>query len=125
MIQGGCFCKKVRYEIEDAEYLTVNCHCTMCRHTHSALYVTWMVVDADKHRYITGAPARLESSEQGTRYFCSGCGTHVACVNAEYPEIIDIPVGSLDEPERFKPTKEVFSDTRLPWLSKTVESTAE
>ena len=116
MIQGGCFCGKIRYEIEEEKYECLDCHCTMCRRAHSAPYVTWMVVPKEKHRYTGEAPKTLESSKHGARYFCSSCGTHVACDNTGLPEIIDIPVGSLDQPDNFQPTSEVFRGTRLPWI---------
>lgn len=116
MIEGGCFCGSVRYCIEDGEYLSVNCHCTMCRRIHSAPYVTWLVVPVERFRYATAAPEVLRSSEKGTRYFCRTCGSHVACVVAAHPEFIDIPVGSLDRPEVAPPTMEVHGDTRLGWI---------
>lgn len=116
MIEGGCFCKNVRYAIDDGEYLSVDCHCTMCRRIHAAPYVTWIVVPVDKFRYTSGQTHDLKSSENGTRYFCPLCGGHVACVNIEHAEIIDIPIGSLDYPNAMPPSMAVYSDTRLPWL---------
>jgi len=114
MIEGGCFCRRIRYRIDDGEYLTANCHCTMCRRVHAAPYVTWLVVPVKQFSYSGGAPQKLASSADGTRYFCSACGTHVACVNASHPDVIDVTLGSLDEPTRFKATMDVFTDTRLP-----------
>ncbi len=116
MIEGGCFCKRIRYTIDDGEYLTANCHCTTCRRVHAAPYVTWLVVPVTKFRYTRAAPQQLESSADGTRYFCVGCGTHVACVNTSHPQIIDITLGSLDAPERFEPSLDVYADTRLAWV---------
>jgi hypothetical protein len=88
----------------------------MCRRVHAAPYVTWLVVPIERFKYSGEAPARLASSSDGTRYFCPACGTHVVCVNASHPEIIDVTVGSLDAPGAFKPTLDVFTDTRLAWL---------
>ncbi|MGH8595133.1 MAG: GFA family protein [Gammaproteobacteria bacterium] len=116
MIEGGCFCGKVRYAIEEGAYRSVDCHCTMCRHIHAAPYVTWIVVPAHQFNYGTEAPTRLASSANGTRYFCPSCGTHVACINTEHPELVDVSVGSLDFPETFNPTAEIFTDTRLSWV---------
>ncbi len=117
MIEGGCFCKAVRYAIDEGEYLTANCHCSMCRHIHAAPFVTWIVVPVKHFRYLAEAPQKLESSADGTRHFCRACGTHMACVNAGHPDVIDVSVGSLDTPQAFKPTMDVFADTRLPWIS--------
>jgi hypothetical protein len=116
MIEGGCFCSKVRYAIDDGAYRSVDCHCTMCRHIHAAPYVTWIVVPTRSFRYTAATPATLQSSTNGTRYFCPACGSHVACTNIERPDNIEVPVGSLDSPEGFGPTREVFADTRLPWV---------
>jgi len=33
-------------------------------------------------------------------------------------EIVDVTVGSLDEPEKFAPNMEVFEDSRLPWVTR-------
>ena len=115
-IDGGCFCGALRYAIEQGDYLTANCHCTMCRRVHAAPYVTWLVVPVERFRYTAGAPTELESSAGGTRYFCGRCGTHVACVNASHPEVIDVTLGSLDAPDRFVPTLDAYADTRLPWV---------
>jgi hypothetical protein len=93
-----------------------NCHCTMCRRTSGAPYVTWLVVPADQFQYTLGAPKELKSSTDGTRFFCDSCGTPVACVNTSHPEIVDVTLGSLDEPDRFLPTFEVFEDTRLSFV---------
>lgn len=116
-IKGGCFCGKIRYEFEADEIPVADCHCTMCRRTSGAPYVTWLVVPMDQFRYVGGEPKMLKSSKDGTRYFCEGCGTPVACVNKSHPEIIDITLGSLDEPDGFKPGFTVFEDTKLPHLS--------
>ncbi len=115
-MEGGCFCTAIRYVIEDGDYLSTDCHCTMCRRIHSAPYVSWIVVPVEKFRYTSGTTCELKSSANGTRYFCSNCGSHVACINSEHPEIIDIPVGSLDHPEAAPPTMEIYGDTRLSWL---------
>ena len=53
----------------------------------------------------------------GTRYFCPACGTHVACINAEHSELVDVAVGSIDDAEPFVPTLQIFVDTRLSWLA--------
>ncbi len=117
MMEGGCFCKKVRYRIDDGDYLALNCHCTMCRHIHAAPFVSWLVVPAQFFRYVAGSATTLRSSERGTRYFCSSCGTHVACTNDGHPNIVDVAIGSLDDPRAVRPTREVYTDTRLESLN--------
>ena len=115
---GGCFCGNIRYEFTGGNYPIANCHCSMCRKTSGAPFVTWVVVPKDAFTYTSGTPATLQSSESGIRSFCNNCGTPVVCINSKHPEIVDVTVGSLDEPTGFAPTMEVFEDTRLPWVTK-------
>jgi hypothetical protein len=116
LIEGGCFCGNIRYEITLAEYPVASCHCSMCRKTSGAPYVAWLIVPKTSFNY-TGSSSlsELKSSEGGRRSFCNQCGTPVTCVNAAHPDIIDVTVGSLDEPGGFKPTMQAFEDSRLPW----------
>ncbi|MGK2913609.1 MAG: GFA family protein [Porticoccaceae bacterium] len=93
-----------------------NCHCSMCRRTSGAPFVTWLVVPRDRFNYTQGAPAHLKSSERGDRYFCAQCGTPVACVADSQPGHIDITQGSLDHPEAFAPVIDVHKRSRLPWV---------
>ena len=90
MITGGCFCGEVRYAIEDGEYPVANCHCSMCRRTSAAPFVTWLVAPEASFNYTKGRPKVLKSSEMGTRYFCANCGTPVACVLTTQPGDIDV-----------------------------------
>jgi hypothetical protein len=87
----------------------------MCRRIHAAPYVTWLVVPKARFRFLArDALAELASSATGTRYHCAHCGTHVACINSTHPDIVDVAVGSLDDPARFTASFEVFTDARLP-----------
>ncbi len=120
-IEGGCFCGAVRYTIaaSDKPFPVVNCHCSMCRRTSGAPFVTWMVVPEQAFKMVQGAPHQLQSSAHGKRQFCANCGTPLTCVNDKHPEYVDVTTGSLDDPAAFKPHHAVFEDTKLPWLGVT------
>jgi hypothetical protein len=113
---GGCFCGQVRFEFEGEEIPVADCHCSMCRRTSGAPYVTWLVVREENFRYTQGEPKVLNSSEDGTRFFCAECGTPLACTNTAHPGIVDVTLGSLDNPEDFPPTFSIHEDTKLPFL---------
>ena len=119
MIEGGCFCGEIRYALQEGSYIVANCHCTMCRRTSAAPFVTWLVAPTAKFEYTKGQPRTLQSSDKGTRYFCSTCGTPIACEISERSGEIDITTCSLDNPNDFVPTIAVHKDTKLHWLSQT------
>ena len=119
MLEGGCFCSAIRYQIDEGDHLVANCHCTMCRRTSGAPFVTWIVVPRTAFRYTRGAPRTLTSSAKGRREFCPRCGTPITFVTEDRPDKIDITTGSLDNPEAFPPIAAVHEDAKLTWLSTT------
>lgn len=118
-ITGGCFCGSIRYAVEGPVPRIVNCHCTMCRRTSGAPFVTWLVVPEDKFSYTQGTPKKLQSSDHGERYFCASCGTPVVCIVGG--EHVDITLGSLDNPEAFEPNLDIHTDTKLAWVQASIE----
>jgi hypothetical protein len=121
MMEGGCFCGALRYRIDDGDYPAGHCHCSMCRRTSGAAFVSWLVVAKDRFTYTSGEPRLLESSEHGKRYFCDRCGTPVTCVVDSHPDNVDVTVGSLDTPDVIKPRFEIHTDTKLSWVKTNVE----
>ena len=119
MINGGCFCGAINYEIQDGDYLVANCHCTMCRRISGAPFVTWLIVPKSAFRYTSGEPRLLQSSEKGCRFFCEKCGTPLAYESASRTQDIDLTTGSLSDPDRFVPTTSVYNENKLPWLGQT------
>ena len=113
---GGCFCGQVRYVFTGYQFPTANCHCSMCRRTSGAAFVSWIVVPKTNFRYTAHIPKTLESSLHGTRYFCDRCGTPVACVIDSHPDVIDVTICSLDNPDCVKPKIDIYTDTKLSWI---------
>jgi hypothetical protein len=50
------------------------------------------------------------------RTFCRKCGTPLTYQHDESPDTIDITAATLDRPEAFPPTREVWLEHRLPWV---------
>ena len=119
MVEGGCFCGKVRYSFDEGDYLVVNCHCTMCRRTSAAPFVTWVIMPRENFQFTAGTPAVLESSEKGRRLFCKDCGTPMVFESKERSHQVDVTVCSLDMPKAFPPSEDAYTETRLDWSKHT------
>ena len=51
-VEGGCFCGSIRYKFEANDYTSANCHCSICRRTSGAAFVSWVRVPNDCFEYI-------------------------------------------------------------------------
>ncbi len=115
-IEGGCFCGSVRYNFKKNNYLSSNCHCSMCRRISGAAFVSWLAIPVSAFEYTKGEPKKLISSSQGSRYFCQDCGTPIVCLLEDYPESIYITICSLDKPQDFEPKVDIYVDDKLHWV---------
>jgi hypothetical protein len=90
----------------------------MCRRNHGAGYVTWFAVPRTQFSVQCGVEslARYQSSEHGSRSFCSRCGSSLFCESARYPDRIDIALGSMDGPIDRLPQLHVYFDSRASWV---------
>ena len=115
-IEGGCQCKAVRYAISGSPVMTALCHCSMCRRANAAPAVAWAMYD-EAHVDFGGHPPSIYESSPGCRRgFCSRCGTQISFTADHMPGLIDITIGSLDEPDRVPPALHYWTSKQLSWL---------
>ena len=115
MIEGGCFCGAVRYHLTVSPESSAICHCESCRRASGATSVAWVTVEREKFRIVKGEPAAYPSSPGVLRRFCDRCGSPLTYENSKTPRTIDITTVTLDDPNRYPPTHEVWLSDRLPW----------
>jgi hypothetical protein len=115
-ITGACYCGKVRFEATGPVLSQANCHCDNCRRAAGAQSVAWITVNAPQFGFTSGTPKKYRTDTGACRTFCPDCGTSLTYGNDSRPGEIDITIGSVDDPERFRPTKDVFADEKLSWV---------
>lgn len=115
-LEGGCQCGAVRYAISGAPLLTALCHCTMCRRANAAPAVAWAMYKAEQVEFTKRKPAEFASSPEARRGFCAACGTPICFTASFLPGLIDITIGSLDQPQAVPPALHYWDKERLPWL---------
>ena len=115
-ISGGCYCGQVRYRASQGPIYQVNCHCANCRRAAGAQSVAWITVKLSEFEIEKGIPRRYRTDTGAWRTFCDLCGTSLTYEKDTPPGEIDITTGSLDRPEDFPPTKDVFPEEKLPWV---------
>jgi hypothetical protein len=78
--------------------------------------VAWITVQRTTFDFEQGNPKRYRTDTGAVRTFCDFCGTSLTYEIDSRPGEIDITTGSLDRPEDFPPTKDVFPEEKLPWV---------
>ncbi|HEY1028749.1 MAG TPA: GFA family protein [Pseudomonas sp.] len=104
---GGCLCGQVRFEASGQPYRVGVCHCMDCRKHHGALFHTSAIFPQE------AVKTEGETAQYQGRHFCPRCGSPVFSRSADE---IEVNVGSLDAPDQFTPTYELWTSRREAWL---------
>jgi hypothetical protein len=100
-LEGGCYCRKLRYVAEGEPIARAQCHCRQCQYISGGSPNVFIIMPADGFRYITGEPKtfrRRDIDNPATRQFCAECGTHIASIRSGP---IVLKVGTLDDPSLY------------------------
>jgi hypothetical protein len=116
MLKGGCFCGRIRYEAAGQPFHRTSCHCSICRRTTGAPFVTWYSVSRSQFRFVLGEPTRFRSTAKATRSFCPGCGTQLTFEHQDSADEIDITTCSLDDPNALPPEDHTRTSSKLSWI---------
>src|SRR5205807_118146 len=76
----------------------------------------WIVIKRSQFQFTKGTPHRYQTETGAWRTFCPHCGTSLTYEHNKRADEIDITTGSLDHPEDFSPTKDVYPEERLRWV---------
>lgn len=115
-LEGGCQCASIRYRITGEPLLTAICHCSMCRRASAAPAVAWTMYRQAQVEFLGNEPKLYESSPGCRRGFCASCGSQISFSADSMPGLIDITIGSLDDPNRVVPTLHYWDSKRVSWL---------
>jgi hypothetical protein len=86
----------------------------MCQKAVGNIFMATAGVPLDRFAWTSGEPALFRSSSAAERGFCRDCGTPLT-FRYLANDAISVTLGSLDEPERARPTKQHGIESRVPW----------
>jgi hypothetical protein len=116
-IEGGCYCKEVRYESSGDPVMKGQCFCRECQYITGGDSVLIMGVPEDGFKITKGALKgykRADLPNGVTREFCPNCGTHIT--TRAMPGLVMIKVGTLDDPSIFGgPEMAIFTCDKQPY----------
>ncbi|WAC25777.1 GFA family protein [Ancylobacter sp. SL191] len=106
-VTGGCLCGDVRIEATGKPYRVGLCHCLDCRKHHGALFHASAIFPQEAVT-VSGATGDYKG-----RHFCPRCGSSVFGRSGDE---IEVHLGTLDAPDRFTLTYELWMIRREGFL---------
>ena len=114
-MSGGCQCGAVRYRFTGRPGNASICHCRMCQKAFGSLGAPLVSFKANEFEWTRGTPAEFRSSPPVARGFCAKCGTPLY-MRDDGDAHYEIAIGTLDDPNRTPPTKQVGVESELEWF---------
>lgn len=117
-MKGSCLCNAIAYEVDRLDGPIEHCSCRTCRKAHAAAFNSAAPVRHDHFRWLRGADLLkgIASSPQKTRYFCTGCGTHLVA-QLSGRDFFLVRVATLDEDPGVTPGWRMWASHDVPWLA--------
>lgn len=104
---GGCLCGRVRILARGRPLRVGVCHCIDCRKHHGAVFHASAIFPEGA---VTVAG---DTRDYRGRHFCPECGSSVFDRTGGE---VGVYLGTLDDPDVFVPTYELFTIRRESWL---------
>jgi hypothetical protein len=115
---GGCACSAIRYEIGAEPLAAAQCHCRDCQRASGCGHANILLFERSKVA-VTGSPTYYEavadSGHMVARGFCDRCGSQVFTQPRRFSDRMGVTAGSLDDPEKFRPTIVVWTSRAPNW----------
>jgi hypothetical protein len=117
MNRGSCLCGAVRFDAGPIDTME-HCHCSMCRRHHGAMFATFANARTSEFTWLGGQDriAIYPSSERGLRPFCQTCGSVAPTVLPDWPEIVFVPAGNLEEDPGIRPSYHMYAASVPAWF---------
>ncbi len=116
---GGCLCGAVRYEARPQVDSAYYCHCRDCQIGSASAFTVAIFSPEQDFRVIAGELScyskAADSGRTIERKFCGKCGTPLAWSGEGFPETVLLSLSSLDNPEKYRPVLEGWTDRALSW----------
>jgi hypothetical protein len=103
-LEGGCYCRAVRFKADGDALFKGQCHCRECQYISGGHPNVIIGMPEPGFTYSKGKPKAHKRSDLPnavTREFCAECGTHILTRTPAVPGAVLIKVGTLDDPSLF------------------------
>lgn len=115
MLTGGCFCSRVRYELDGGLHRARSCHCSRCRKAFSGASSAYAELTPGSSLRWTGQaePATYRSGEGWAIGFCGNCGSTLC--GLWNGEVHGLTLGCVDDDPGIEIEMHLFVGSKAPW----------
>jgi len=117
--EGRCLCQEIQFRVNGPVLGSAVCHCRDCQHICGGAPAYVIAVSKSSLEVVKGQPSRYAntaaSGARRTRYFCGNCGSPLFADDANYPDVVTIKIGSLDDSSSFEPKALLWTASAPAW----------
>ncbi len=114
VMRGRCACRRVEYAVHALELEAAVCYCESCRRASGGAGMAWLEGERATLRTY-GALHTWHSSEHAVRQLCPQCGSQLFRLEEGRPDVVEVAVGTLDDPGAIRSTRSAFASQRPRW----------
>jgi hypothetical protein len=118
LIQGGCLCGGVRFELSEPPQAAGYCHCTRCQRRTGSASSAQARIDGRTFRLLSGAELvkAWRHPEGGfEKCFCRECGGHLFSRDPDDPTQMSIRMSAFDRDPEVRPQWRAFVEYSAAW----------
>jgi hypothetical protein len=114
-LTGGCFCGRVRYQVNAPLGGSRSCHCSRCRKAFSGAGSAYAEVTPGTFSWICGVEnlTHYESAPGWGLCFCRTCGTTLCGTHEN--DVHGVTLGSIDGDPGVEIDMHIFVSSKAPW----------
>lgn len=118
MFTASCLCNAIQFELRGGLNSPRYCHCTNCVKFAGASPAAWAMANKSELKILSEeCEVTKYNSGRGLRCFCENCGSGVWFESIDFPEIIGIPLGIIDEGDIPSPEQHLWVNSKPQWCT--------
>ena len=115
MTHGSCLCGSVKLTLSGDMASARYCYCKHCTKFAGTAPATWAIAQMSDLEVSSQGQIAKFNSGKGLRCFCTKCGSPVWFESLDYPELVAIPLGVLDDGAIPAPEMHIWTGSKPAW----------
>src|SRR5215471_12748081 len=119
-LEGECACKRVRYRLGANPMFVHCCHCLNCQRQTGSAFVINILIENDHVQLLRDEPVAVEvPRDDGSRQRimrCPGCQVALWSYYTR-PQVAFVRAGTLDVPSLVRPDVNIYTRSKVPWVT--------